>query len=135
MGLDGYETSDIEYRLQDHFTDPPTLLRSSAGISAGHLSQRGTPFSFSDAEYVRTVLTSAGFKDIVTAPHDEAVTSGDVDAMTRVLLSVGPLGKIARETPSIKAAVEPKLREALAGLGDPSRVELVASVWIVAAWA
>jgi len=43
MGLDGYETSDIEYRLQDHFTDPPTLLRSSAGISAGHLLPTRNP--------------------------------------------------------------------------------------------
>ncbi|WP_082336892.1 class I SAM-dependent methyltransferase [Rhizobium ecuadorense] len=92
-----------------------------------------TPFSFSDADYVRTVLASAGFKDIAITPYDEAVTSGDVVAMTRVLLSVGPLGKIARENVSIKSAVEPKLREALAGLGDPSRVELVASVWIVTA--
>ncbi|WP_245312404.1 hypothetical protein [Rhizobium sp. R693] len=53
--------------------------------------------------------------------------------MTRVLLSVGPLGKIARENPSINSVVEPKLREALTSLGDPSRVELVASVWIVTA--
>jgi hypothetical protein len=32
---------------------------------------------------------SAGFKDIAIAPYDEAVSSGDVDAMTRVLLKVG----------------------------------------------
>jgi SAM-dependent methyltransferase len=103
-------------------------------LSAGFQSPADeTPFSFSDPEYVRTVLMSAGFKDIAIAPYDEAVTSGDVDAMTRVLLKVGPLGKIVRENPSIKSNAEPKLREALKGLGDSSSVELIASVWIVTA--
>ncbi|WFU11024.1 methyltransferase domain-containing protein [Rhizobium sp. CB3090] len=92
-----------------------------------------TPFSFSDAEYVRNVLASAGFKDIEIAAYDEAVTSGDVDAMTRVLLSVGPLGKIARENPTVKSAAEPKLREGLVSLGDGTSVALVASVCIVSA--
>ncbi|PST62952.1 methyltransferase [Rhizobium sp. SEMIA4064] len=92
-----------------------------------------TPFSFSDAAYVRNVLASAGFKNIEIASYDEAVTSGDVDAMTRVLLSVGPLGKIARENPAVKSAAEPKLREGLRSLGNGTSVALVASVWIVSA--
>ncbi|MBB3453455.1 ubiquinone/menaquinone biosynthesis C-methylase UbiE [Rhizobium sp. BK313] len=103
-------------------------------LAAGFQSPEDeTPFSFSDPEYVRNVLMSAGFKDIAMVPYDEAVTSGDVDAMTRVLLSVGPLGKIARENPAIKSAAEPKLREALAGLGHAASVALVASIWIVTA--
>jgi len=61
------------------------------------------------------------------------VTSGDVDAMTRMLLSIGPLGKIARENPAIKLAAEPKLRGALAGLGHPAGATPVASIWIVTA--
>jgi hypothetical protein len=56
---------------------------------------------------------SAGFKDIAIAPYDEAATSGDVDAMTRVLLKIDRLGKIAREDPTIQSAAEPRLREAL----------------------
>ncbi|NEJ81906.1 methyltransferase, partial [Rhizobium leguminosarum] len=78
-------------------------------------------------------LMSAGFKDIAIVPYDEAVTSGDVDAMTRVLLSIGPLGKIARENAMIKSTAQPKLREALAGLENPASVALVASIWIVTA--
>jgi hypothetical protein len=61
------------------------------------------------------------------------VSSGDLDAMTSVLLKVGPLGKIIRENPALRATAEPLLREALAGLGDPSRVQLMASIWIVTA--
>jgi len=61
------------------------------------------------------------------------VSNGDLDAMTWVLLKVGPLGKIVRENPALRATAEPLLREALAALGDPSRVKLLASVWIVTA--
>jgi hypothetical protein len=87
----------------------------------------------SRATRVRRTLEAAGFGEIVIQSHDERVSSGDLDAMTRVLLKVGPLGKIVRENPALQAAAEPRLREALAGFGDPSRVELMASVWIVTA--
>jgi hypothetical protein len=61
------------------------------------------------------------------------VSSGDLDSMLSVLLRVGSLGRILRENPALRSMAEPPLREALAGLGDPSRVELLASVWIVTA--
>jgi SAM-dependent methyltransferase len=93
----------------------------------------GSPFSFADPEYLHRTLETAGFSEIVIQPHDEKVSSGDLDAMTRVLLQVGPLGKIVRENPAMRAAAEPLLREALAALGEPSRVQLTASVWIVTA--
>ncbi|MEZ4280599.1 MAG: hypothetical protein R3F21_13445 [Myxococcota bacterium] len=51
--------------------------------------------------------------------------------MIPVLLSVGSLGKIVRENPSLRGIAEPRLREALAARGDPKRVSLQASVWIV----
>ena len=72
-------------------------------------------------------------REIIIQSHDEKVSSGDLDAMTRVLLRVGPLGKIVREKPALRATAEPLLREALAKFGDPSRVELLASVRIVTA--
>ena len=61
------------------------------------------------------------------------MSSGDLDAMTEVLLKVGPLGKIVRENPVLRATIEPPLRKALAALGDSSRVHLLASIWIVTA--
>ncbi len=92
-----------------------------------------SPFSFADPERIRSTLEAAGFSEIIIQPHDEKVSSGDLDAMTWVLLKVGPLGKIVRENPALRATAEPLLREALAALGDPSRVQLLASVWIVTA--
>jgi hypothetical protein len=61
------------------------------------------------------------------------VSSGDLDAMTSVLLKVGPLGKIVRENPALRRTAEPRLRSALAALGDASGVWLSAAVWIVTA--
>jgi SAM-dependent methyltransferase len=81
-----------------------------------------SPFSFADPEHVRRTLGEAGFSEIVIQAHDEMVSSGDLEAMTSVLLKVGPLGKIVREYPASRAAAEPRLREALAALGNPSRV-------------
>jgi SAM-dependent methyltransferase len=92
-----------------------------------------SPFSFADPEHMRRTLEAAGLRDIIIQSHDEKVSSGDLDAMTSVLLKVGPLGKIVRENPALRTTAEPLLREALTQLGDPSRVELLASVWIVTA--
>jgi SAM-dependent methyltransferase len=92
-----------------------------------------SPFSFATPEHARCILEVAGFSEIVIHPHDERVSSGDLDAMTQVLLKVGQLGKLVRENPALRTHAEPRLREALAALGDPSRVQLLASVWIVTA--
>jgi len=92
-----------------------------------------SPFSFADPEHTRRTLEAAGWSKIVIQPHDEDVSSGNLDAMMAVLLKVGALGKIIRETPALRATAEPRLREALAASGDPFRVQLRASVWIVTA--
>lgn len=103
---------------------------SAAGFQA---AVDDTPFSFADPDYVRRTLEAAGFCDIAVRRHDEKVSSGDAEAMSQVLLKVGPLGKIIRENPDLRATAEPRLRTALAALGDPAKVELTASVWIVTA--
>jgi SAM-dependent methyltransferase len=90
-----------------------------------------TPFRFEDASYVRATLERAGFTDVSVSAHDEAVTSGDLDAMMTVLLKVGPLGKIMRENPALRDTAEPRVRAALATLGDPTHVALKAATWIV----
>jgi SAM-dependent methyltransferase len=101
--------------------------------AAGFQSIDARPFSFADPEYIRSTLEAAGFSEIIIQSHDEKVSSGDLDAMTWVLLKVGALGKIVRENPALRASAEPLLRKALAALGDPARVQLLASVWIVTA--
>ena len=102
----------------------------AAGLE--HLAD-STPFSFEDATYVRSTLKQAGFTNVSICAHDEAVTSGDLDAMTTVLMKVGPLGKIIRENPALHAEAEPRVRTALAALGDPACVALNAATWIVSA--
>ncbi len=100
----------------------------AAGVE--HLADL-TPFSFEDKTYVHTTLEQAGFNEVNISAYDEAVTSGDLDAMTAVLMKVGPLGKIIRENANLHAAAEPLVRAALAALGDPARVVLNAATWIV----
>jgi len=92
-----------------------------------------TPFSFADPERIQRTLKAAGFDKVSVQSHDEKVSSVDLDAMTEVLLKVGPLGKLVRENPPLRETAEPRLRKALAAQGDPSRVQLLASVWIVVA--
>ena len=92
-----------------------------------------TPFRFEDAAVVRATLAAAGFRQISIQPYDERVSSGDVDAMATVLLRVGPLGRIIREHPELRRAAEPRVRAALAAVGDPSCVSLRAATWIVTA--
>jgi SAM-dependent methyltransferase len=106
------------------------LPLSAAGVQSGIDEM---PVAFADPNNVRGTLEAAGFSDIVIQPYSEKVSSGDLDAMTSVLLKVGPLGKIVRENPALRATAEPRLREALASLGDSSRVLLLASIWIVTA--
>jgi SAM-dependent methyltransferase len=114
--------------LQENELD--NLPLSAAGFQS---SVDEGPFSFADPEHIRCTLAAAGFSEIVIRSHNEKVSSGDLDAMTWVLLKVGPLGKIVRENPALRATAEHRLREALAALGDPSKVQLLASVWIVTA--
>jgi len=115
--------------LQDNELDHLPL--AAAGIQSSIVDE--SPFSFADPEHIRRTLEAAGFSEIIIQSHDEKVSSGDLDAMTWVLLKVGPLGKIVRENPALRATAEPLLREALAALGDRSKVQLLASVWIVTA--
>jgi SAM-dependent methyltransferase len=106
------------------------LPLSAAGVRS---TADESPFSFAGPAHIRRTLEAAGFSEIIIQPHDEKVSSGDLDAMTWVLLKVGPLGKIVRENLALRATAERRLREALAALGNPSRVQLLASVWIVTA--
>ncbi len=92
-----------------------------------------TPFSFERPAFIEDVLDRAGFREIGITADDQAVSSGDLDAMTTVLLKVGPLGRIVRENPDLKALAEPRVRTALAASGDPSRVVLQAATWVVKA--
>jgi hypothetical protein len=92
-----------------------------------------TPFSFEDPGDVRAILETAGFREVKIQAHDENVSSGDLEAMLTVLLKVGPLGKIVRENPGLRATAEPRVRAALAAKDDGGRVALNAATWVITA--
>ena len=91
------------------------------------------PFSFAGSGYIRTTLQAAGFRQVTIQAHDEMVSSGDLDAMIVVLLSVGALGKIIRENPHMGTAAESRVRAALAARGNQGAVALNAATWVVTA--
>jgi ubiquinone/menaquinone biosynthesis C-methylase UbiE len=92
-----------------------------------------TPFKFERRDYLLHVLRSAGFAKINIDPFDARVSSGNLDAMVRVLTKVGALGKILRETPALLAGVEPKIRAVLMAGARDRAVSLKAATWIVSA--
>jgi hypothetical protein len=53
--------------------------------------------------------------------------------MTAVLLKAGPLGKIVRQNPTLRAIAELRLCKALAELGELTKMELMASICILTA--
>ena len=92
-----------------------------------------TPFSFAESGAIRSTLATAGFRAVAIEAYDEMVSSGNLDAMIAVLLSVGALGKIIRENPQMRAEAEPRVRAALAARGNSPTVALNAATWIVTA--
>lgn len=92
-----------------------------------------TPFAFEDPARLRGVLGAAGFDAVTVEAHDQDVGSGDLEAMLAVVLAVGPLGRLLRETPSLKAEAEPLVRRALAAREGAGGVTLKAATWIVTA--
>ena len=114
--------------LESNELDPIPL--QATGLEA--MADR-TPFSFADPGFLHAMLSAAGFDRIAVQAGDEAVSSGDLDAMATVLLRVGPLGRILRENPGRKAEADPRLRAALAEHENDGVVALRAATWIVTA--
>lgn len=90
-------------------------------------------FSFSDPRFVRDTLTEAGFRDVQITSHNEAVSSGDLDSMHELSLSVGTLGKVVRENPELRERVSRPVKAALDTHCRKSDHSLNAAVWIVSA--
>ena len=91
------------------------------------------PFGFADGERLRDILAEAGFTDIVIAPHDQKIGSGDLDQTLATALRVGPLGAVLREHPDKRDTVIATVRQALAAHDGPDGVRLDSATWIVTA--
>jgi SAM-dependent methyltransferase len=121
--------------LEENPLDILPLRAASAHLppQLAHDPDAPGPFAFADPDRVRGILAAAGFKKIEIAPHDELVGSGDLEAMLAVCARVGPLGKILREKPELRAAALPAVRSALAAHDGPDGVRLNAATWVVTA--
>lgn len=91
------------------------------------------PFAFADADYVRDILTQAGFAEITIEAFTTTVHVGDdLDQALEFLQQVGPLSRALAElegdaaTRALTAA-----REALASHLTPAGLDLGAACWIV----
>jgi len=104
----------------------------AAGLTA---AIDATPFSFESAETVDRALRSAGFDLIEIRALDAQVSSGDAEAMLKVVTRVGALGKILRETPALLPDAERRVRTALSVREREGKVSLRAAAWIATATA
>ena len=71
------------------------------------------PFAFADAERVRGILSSAGFRDIGLTPRDQKIGGGDLEQTLAVSLNIGLLGRALRDSPEKRALVIDLVRDAL----------------------
>lgn len=94
-----------------------------------------TPFSFADPDVIRSTLHAAGFHRIAIRPHDEMVSCGHLEDTVKLLLKVGPLGRIVRENPHLGPEAEDRVRAALETRRTGTAIALNAATWIVAAHA
>jgi SAM-dependent methyltransferase len=91
------------------------------------------PFAFADRDRLFGILASAGLRDIEITPHDQPLTTGDVEQTIEISMRIGPLGRLLRERPDLVSRVAPAVREAV----DPHRTEsgvfFDSATWIVTA--
>ncbi len=91
------------------------------------------PFAFADSDWVRTILTDAGFTDITLHAFNTSIGGLGIDQTVDLAFRVGPLGAALRENPDCKAAVEDAVRHAVSQYKTPGGVLMPAAVWIVQA--
>ena len=102
----------------------PLLLRRAA---------QSAPFSLSDPEQIKRLLSEVGLLGVRVDAHDTMVSSGDLESMVEVCSRVGALGAILREHPDLRARAVAALRAALAQRDTPSGPCLRAATWVVSA--
>jgi SAM-dependent methyltransferase len=96
------------------------------------------PFAFSDPDYVRDILTRAGYRDLVvashTAPMSVGTAVGTLDDAARFAMQFGPTATAMRDAPpdAIPRVFE-AVRAALETFVTPNGVVIPAAVWIVTA--
>ena len=93
------------------------------------------PFSFSDPDRVRRILTAGGYTDIAIEPYDHAMFMGQtVEDAVVTAMEVGPVGGAAADAPPEKVeALKSALSDMLAGHLTDGEVKLPGAIWCVTA--
>lgn len=99
------------------------------------------PFAFGDADYLRDILTHAGFEQIGIAPFDTPISYGRgdtreaaVDDALDMAMAVGPLSRaLADQPPEICDKAAAAVRAAFAERPGETSVLIDGAAWIVTA--
>lgn len=96
------------------------------------------PFAFDDPEYLRAILTGAGFTNIDFSPWKTHIPVGGPDstprAATDFMLSAMSTAQRALDAPpEVREQVRRDLGDRLANYNTPAGVQMPASVWFVTA--
>ncbi len=91
------------------------------------------PLAFADPDFVREILTAAGFSEITVAPVTPPMNVGaTVDDALEFLTKLGPSARMLQDaSDEVRAAAAKDLREALEPFATESGIELGASAWVV----
>jgi SAM-dependent methyltransferase len=93
------------------------------------------PFAFAEPDYVREILSGAGFKAITVDPLTTSLILGDsVDSALEMVSDVGPLSRsLAGMDPDTRSRIVAAVREPLQANLTAAGVALGAACWIVRA--
>ena len=91
------------------------------------------PFSFAEADNIKSILSAAGFDSITCNAHDMPVCAGNFDETLELCLTAGALGQRVRVNPALRAQVIDPVREALAKKDSSDGLYMNAAVWVVTA--
>jgi ubiquinone/menaquinone biosynthesis C-methylase UbiE len=95
------------------------------------------PFAFAQEDWVRRILTSAGFASVAMEAHDlqfDIAVGRGLEAAIEGALEIGPASRALEGQPEhLREAAIASIREALRPLVTDGRVPLGGSIWIVSA--
>lgn len=95
------------------------------------------PFAFAQEDWVRHILTSAGFSSVATEAHDlqlDIAVGRGLEAAIEGALEIGPASRALEGQPEhLRDATIASIREALRPMVTDGKVPLGGSIWIVSA--
>lgn len=95
------------------------------------------PFAFAESEYIQSLLSEAGWHDVVATPHSfnmEWEGSDGFEATAREMVNTGPVGRLLADVDSAtRDAVHAAATEVLAPYFQNNRLSLAGAVWLVTA--